>query len=462
MKKNLRQVVISLLLMCAVSSTLSLTFAHAQSVIRMRTTAAVDSEIKIAIRANGEIKIKGLQGNWVNDIERRVRYVVTSQDIEIEGDVLEIDCHKVNLTSIDVSSCPSLETLVCYDNKIESLNIASNKALKKIDIAKNKIRALDLTHAPLLERLECDENPIEVLDVTRNPKIIRLKASQCLIGKLDLSNNTDLEAVWCDLNKISSLEVANKAKLHTLWCDNNKLTKLDIVNCPLLRLLGCNTNQLQTLNIQKSPAIEKLWCHENQLNQLDVSELTKLTLLYCQYNKISTLDVTKNTELRRFWLFGNQIRGKAMSRLVGSLPSLKGKDLKQDKYDGDGAFVVVENKIKEAQNECLTSDIEILEGKMWIAYDYNGNYPNRIIYAGGPVSIDHVFSTDRLTITTTPSGVRLENAPANQAVEVYTANGALVAISRTNLEGSAEVLLDRMPQGVCIIRVGDRAIKAIF
>lgn len=435
---------------------------YSQSIIRMKTTSPIDSELRMAIRADGDIKIKGLQGSWINNIDKRVRYTVSNQEIEIEGKVLEIDCHKMKLSSLEVSNCPTLETLVCYENNLETIDVTRNKALRKIDIAKNsRIQVLDITQNELLEKLECDETLIENLDVSHNPKMIRLKVSKCKLKRLDLSNNPDVEAVWCDFNNISEINIQGKQKLHTLWCDNNRITELVVTDCPSLRLLGCNANNLKNLTFKNSKEITKLWCNNNQLTTLDVSGLPQLTLLYCHVNQLTELNVSCNTELRRFWLFGNQIKGKAMTQLVKSMPDLRGKELKEEKYDKDGAFVVVENKIKTAQNECSTQDIELLTKKMWTAYDYNGDFPNKIVYAGGPVGIDLITDINQMQITTLPDGIAVNNAPYNNDIFIYSIDGSLVAQTNADTQGYAKINLGSKPYGIYLVKIGKFS-KKIF
>lgn len=465
MRQKLHQVWSRVAVLLA-ATTLFVLNSSAQNKIRMTTASPVDSEIKLAIRANGNLTFKGLSGNWgpnFNDVEKRVRYTVTNQEIVIEGDIIEIDCHKVKLTSIDVTECPNLETLICYENDIDLINVSKNPKLKKIDFAKNaRIAEVDFQKNPLLEKLECDDTQLTKLDVSKNPKMIRLHASKCKIEALDLTNCPNLEALWIDFNNLKELTLKDKAKLHTVWCDANQIQTLSVDNCPVLRLFGCNNNRLESLTFKQSPAIEKLWCQGNKLTELDVTSLGNLVLFYCQQNNLTKLDISKNTKLMRFWLYGNRIEGAAMSQLVEGLPNLEGKNLVYDKYDGDGAFVVVNNKIKEAQNLCSTADVAVVEKKFWIAYDYNGDFPNRVIYAGGPVSVEAIMAQGAMKVAAQPGGFELMGAPELALVKVYTTEGMLCATATTDADGYARVTLLQAPQGLYIIHVGNQVCKVVF
>lgn len=196
-----------------------------------------------------------------------------------------LDCHKNNLTSLDLGSNTALTYLNCNDNKLSSLDVRKNTALKRLYCYRNLLTSLSFTNNPMLEEICCQENQISSLDVTMNTALATLLCDKNQIGSLDLSNNTAL--VWLD-------------------CSANQLTNLDLNNHPALKSIKCTGNQLANLGFGNSTALQELYCNNNELTSLDLSHNTALQTMLCQENKLTKLDVSHNTGLAQLWCYSNQ------------------------------------------------------------------------------------------------------------------------------------------------------------
>ena len=101
--------------------------------------------------------------------------------------------------------------------------------------------------------------------------------------------------------------------------------------------LDCSDNQLTSLDMSKNPALYYLDCSENQLTSLNISGCAKLTVIGC---------------------YSNYIKGKAMTKLVNSLPNRRRKS--------SGAILLVDNSPeKRDKNRCSPADVTISEKKNW-------------------------------------------------------------------------------------------------
>lgn len=72
--------------------------------------------------------------------------------------ITALQCDGCALTSLDVSACTGLESLICYNNGIESLDLSSNTALAELNCSYNKLSGLDLSANTLLANSLTDYN----------------------------------------------------------------------------------------------------------------------------------------------------------------------------------------------------------------------------------------------------------------------------------------------------------------
>ena len=122
--------------------------------------------------------------------------------------------------------------------------------------------------------------------------------------------------------------------------------------------LDCSDNQLTSLDLPKSTVLTELFCFENKLTSLDLPKSTVLTELFCFENKLTSLDVSRCARLNTLYCDSNRINGKAMNKLVNSLPNRRRKS--------SGAILLVDNSPeKRDKNRCSPADVTISEKKNW-------------------------------------------------------------------------------------------------
>lgn len=168
----------------------------------------------------------------------------------------------------------------------------------------------------------------------------------------------DVTELDCSDNELISLNVSKNTALTRLDCSNNKLTSLDVSKDTALTRLWCFGNQLTSLDVSKNTALTTLVCSENQLTSLDVSKNTTLEFLDCSDNKLTSLNISGCARLEMLFCASNYIKGKAMTKLVNSLPNRRGMS--------HGTIFPVKFPSGEMdKNRCSAADITTANRKNW-------------------------------------------------------------------------------------------------
>ena len=268
-------------------------------------------------------------------------------DLDLSGNPLleTLDCHENQLTTLDLSGNPNLDSVYCTDNPMTTLTLAPGQFITDLEIPEDtqivhdwddgigpesfpdpEFRAyvfdnFDLDHSGLLSEAECDavtsitaytENifSMEGIEFFQNLQTLYCLPNNHNTGSLtalDVSHNTALTKLRCDSNQLLSLDVSHNTALTYLTCHSNQLASLDVSHNTALTFLGCSNNQLTSLVFSHNTALTELYCHINQLTSLDVSHNTALERLYCPHNQLTSLDVSHDTALASLICANNQL-----------------------------------------------------------------------------------------------------------------------------------------------------------
>ena len=199
--------------------------------------------------------------------------------------------------------------------------------------------------------------------------------------------------------RYTSKEVVIKGNVTELTLQSGHVTKLDLTKCPSLAKIDCSSNNLEELDVTKNAKLYWLSCNDNKLYDLDVKNNTALEMLSLANNAVRSIDISKNRELSMFGIdnnritsldfsnnpklnfatiYSNNIKRRAMQKLVKSLPKVE-----------KGFFYVVN---EDAEHNVMTKQqVEEAKAKGWIV-----GKSNLGIYKG---SDDDVKGTISLTTT---------------------------------------------------------------
>ena len=158
--------------------------------------------------------------------------------------------------------------------------------------------------------------------------------------------------------RLTNQTISIRGDVTELDCSTNELISLDVSKNTALTELACIDNQLTRLDVSKNPALTELACLANQLTSLNVSKNTALTALYCYENQLTNLNVSGCISLRDLDCSSNYINGKAMTKLVNSLPNRRRKS--------SGRISLVDRSSKKRdKNRCSAADVTTVRRKNW-------------------------------------------------------------------------------------------------
>ena len=235
-------------------------------------------------------------------------------------ELTSLNCHKLNLTTLDVSKNKKLTKLDCGYNTLTSLNVSGCTALTELDCSSNQLTSLDVSDCTALTILNCDINKLTALSVSNNTALTTLNCQQNQLTVLDVTNNTALTSLDVSYNKLNALDVSHNTVLTFLYCSHNQLTTLDVSNNKALTSLNCGHNDgVTTLN-----------CSNLQLTDLDVSGCEALTTLDCSGNQLDGIGtsgwgLSSCQAINKLYCYNNQMWGENLSNLVESLPTTGGE-----------------------------------------------------------------------------------------------------------------------------------------
>ena len=212
-------------------------------------TAALGSPIRLIIHAkvsNTIVKVDFGDGKFVessvaftngysSDI---VGTVKVTQLIKIYGsEITQLSCSSNELTTLDVTKCPSLISLWCEANQLKKLDVSKNPGLEVIDCSENRLTSLDITNLTALERIDCGENQISNLTINNNPALTEIfcTSNQLTFATLPLVQSTGIYYIYGIQNKTlipksinieTPLDLSNQYSIHGNstnyeWCIKN-------------------------------------------------------------------------------------------------------------------------------------------------------------------------------------------------------------------------------------------------
>ena len=108
-------------------------------------------------------------------------------------------------------------------------NAANPKELIRLDVSNQSLSgSASFANLTTLKRLNCGENAITTVDVTGCTNLDTLICNDLPISSLNLSSQGNLKLLDCSLDQFSTLSVGSCTNLQTLNCSGNKLTALNL------------------------------------------------------------------------------------------------------------------------------------------------------------------------------------------------------------------------------------------
>lgn len=200
-------------------------------------------------------------------------------------------CTSNQLTSLDISDNPELETLNCSNNQLSSLIFGNNNTLKNLYCETNQLSALDVSTNHALERLHCWGNQLSNLNVSSNTSLRELRCEGNNLKTLNVSTCTELRYLNCAVNQLEGLWMDNLTQLETLYCQQNILTHLSIEGCSSLKILNCANNQLSFFDTSRSGI-----GNSTELYPLNCANMPNLRLFLRTGWEIEGININRSSE----------------------------------------------------------------------------------------------------------------------------------------------------------------------
>lgn len=214
-----------------------------------------------------------------------------------------------NIKSIDLSKCLNLQTLNAEYNDIDSLDFSKNKYMFEIYAGNNRrLKNFSTANLDSLMQLSLDTTGVDAVDVTKNTKLVNLLLDGTKVKSVDVTKNPDLESLYVPNLGLTELDISKNNKLMNLRCEMNKLTELTFGDCFDLQTLVCFGNQIESLDLSGMNYLADLWCYDNKLTELYLGDCASLHELNCSFNELEELDLSQCTILTVASVFNNKLK----------------------------------------------------------------------------------------------------------------------------------------------------------
>ncbi len=144
--------------------------------------------------------------------------------IEYFTSLERLQCHKNDLTTLDVSKLTNLVTLNCSNNQLKSLDVSSLANLESLTCIDNELTTLSLPTT--LTNLYCYNNALTALDVSKLTSLTYLECDGNLLTELNVSPLTGLKSLTCYNNRMTALDITQNTVLENLLCGQQKEEKV--------------------------------------------------------------------------------------------------------------------------------------------------------------------------------------------------------------------------------------------
>ena len=256
--------------------------------IRLTTSGAVGANYSFTIiGGTTPIQIDWGDGTLVSPTSTMVRGKKAGDEIKIYGDCLSFLATGAKITAITIDA-PAMGMLSLADNELTTLDLSKTPDIESLNLQNNKLTSLDLHGLVSITTLNVKLNNLESLNLSGLNKLKRLIASDNpALTSLEASTLTSLSSVRAENCALE--QVSLPASITEFYAKGNKLTKLGegAVSFPKLQRLRLPNNQITEFTVGECPLLNDLELDGNKLTSLTLGSLPALKTLYLQKNLLS-------------------------------------------------------------------------------------------------------------------------------------------------------------------------------
>ncbi len=187
------------------------------------------------------------------------------------------------------------------------------KNLQRLSVQRTRLTSLDLSSLPSVEVVDISETSVNSLALAPNNRLKVLIADSSKLTKINTEllgglNELSLEKIKLDVLPDFSKLVSLK-KLNISGTGFGSFTKEDIETlAPNLEHLDISENSgVTAIDLSTFKALKTFKANRCALTSLDLTGLSSLEILYCNYNNIKTLDITPSPSMKLCEAFGSSL-----------------------------------------------------------------------------------------------------------------------------------------------------------
>ncbi|PZX43894.1 putative secreted protein (Por secretion system target) [Nonlabens dokdonensis] len=182
-----------------------------------------------------------------------------------------------NVSTIDLSQNPLLETLIAAFTSLNNIDLSQNILLKNFsanpaDPANSQLSNIDLLVNDQLETLRLSGIPMNGLFLGNKQRLSWLVLNSAQLTSIDVTANLNLRDIEIiDNPLLNSIDLTNSSQLESVTIIDTAISNIDFSNNTLLNYLFATSNRLRTLNLDNNPALTFIRVNNNQLTQLSIN-----------------------------------------------------------------------------------------------------------------------------------------------------------------------------------------------
>jgi Leucine-rich repeat (LRR) protein len=327
--------------------------------------------------------------------------VANTQGLEYFYAMESLDCRGNNITLIDLTPFKKLKNIMFKRNYLTSLDLSQNTSLTSIECEQNLLTTLDFSECKSVHYIDCSENNIRGAGMDRLVySLPTIKSGQGRLyvkykGAEEQDNEMTKAQVliakskgWTPLIILSRYSgiyggIAESEEYEGVDDGTNVGFVIDAAHFPdaafraVVASTGVDRNQDGFLSDYERQQTSVLNLQGKGIRNLQgIEYYEEMQKLNCQDNELTELDLSNNKGIKGVYLYGNNICGEAMDRLIESLPN-------RPSSDKGALFVICDGKSPD--NAMTNLQVEAAKAKGWNAFRSTNDGASWVFYAGEDV-----------------------------------------------------------------------------
>lgn len=207
----------------------------------------------------------------INTINLRVNYNLSSFTFPtVATNLFEVNLSGCNLSSLTLPSATTIRKLYIDENPISSIDLSNSTSLQQITANNCNLNGINITNL-YLSRLELNNNPIGSINLSGQMGLGTLKVSNCNLNSLNLTDcDNSLSTIECAYNNLNTLDLTNQTNIYILDCRNNNLTSL-VIPATIKKLYASNNNIANNLDLSNSSDLIELDLYGNDFQKINLA-----------------------------------------------------------------------------------------------------------------------------------------------------------------------------------------------